>query len=306
MPSRMYGYVRSRQLEGTYNDDHTIGNWIISSMRVARGWGTPSDEQWPYDGRAEAWLPTEPPEMDLLAKGHRIFAYERVRSVSDCKYALAQRELPIVAFDIVHADWTNAKKGLIPSPMSPSDAGHCVVLGGYNDAEQNFTFRNSWGAGWGDRGNGRLSYEYFERYHVEGWIIPNAKRFRPQKRIKGIAEACWGIVGRLTDRPLHGFEYIDVRNDECIAWAFVVERNGFAEVEELFVRPTFRGQGYGRRLANLILSSKRIEGLPLRLWVSHADSQIMTDAAALQTLRRLGLKHVNPSGARWAAYLATA
>jgi hypothetical protein len=132
MPSRTYGYVRARQLEGSYSDDPRIGNWAISAMRVARGWGTPREDEWPYDGRAEAWPPTEPANIDAPAKAHRIFAYQRVRSVHDCKCALARIEPPAAAFEIVLTDWSNATEGMIPmpAPLAKPDASHCVTLAG--------------------------------------------------------------------------------------------------------------------------------------------------------------------------------
>jgi len=38
--------------------------------------------------------------------------------------------------------------------------GHALVLVGYNDSTSRFTFRNSWGASWGDAGYGTIPYAY--------------------------------------------------------------------------------------------------------------------------------------------------
>jgi hypothetical protein len=58
--SRMYNYIRARQLEGTYSNDPTIGTWATSAMRILRGWGNPTEAEWPYNGRAADWPPDEP------------------------------------------------------------------------------------------------------------------------------------------------------------------------------------------------------------------------------------------------------
>jgi len=87
-PCRMYSYVRSRQLEGTYPGCPKTGTWPVTAFRVAKGWGVPSEQDWPYDGSAEHWPPGEPPGMDARAKLRRMAAYLRVRSEAETKTVL--------------------------------------------------------------------------------------------------------------------------------------------------------------------------------------------------------------------------
>ncbi len=47
-PSRLYGFVRSRQLEGTLSLSPKVGVFIITASRVRAGWGTVSEKRWPY------------------------------------------------------------------------------------------------------------------------------------------------------------------------------------------------------------------------------------------------------------------
>jgi len=44
---------------------------------------------------------------------------------------------------------------------------------------------------------------------------------------------------------------VDV-NDDRMAWAFVIERDGAVEVEELFVRPQFGRRRYGSKMLRTI------------------------------------------------------
>jgi GNAT superfamily N-acetyltransferase len=304
MPSRMYNYVRARQLEGTYSDDCRIGTWITSSMRIYRGWGNPTEAEWPYDGRAENWPPKEPAQIDQRAKACRIFAYQRVRTFDECKIALAQ-ECPVIAsFEIAPDDWKSS--GHIPMPRAniPPTDSHTVLIIGYDDSKRLLQFQNSWGADWGDKGFGFLPYSYFEHYQIDAWIVPIGCATSPAHAGSGILEITWGHPDSFAPTPLHGFEYFDASNDECVGWAFVVERQEFADIEELFVRPTYRRKGYGRRLAKLILASPHISGRSLRLWVSHADQQDVSTPAFTKTLQNLGLS-VRPTSRRWAAYVAT-
>lgn len=47
-PSIHYGFVRARQLEGTFPGDKQTGVWPITGRRISYGWGQPPEESWPY------------------------------------------------------------------------------------------------------------------------------------------------------------------------------------------------------------------------------------------------------------------
>jgi Papain family cysteine protease len=55
-----------------------------------------------------------------------------------------------------------ANTGIITMPRlwNMSIGGHAILVVGYNDHTQEFMFRNSWGATWGDKGYGYLPYDY--------------------------------------------------------------------------------------------------------------------------------------------------
>ena len=42
--------------------------------------------------------------------------------------------------------------------------GHAIILVAYDDAQQMFTFKNSWGTSWGYEGYGHISYDYMKSY----------------------------------------------------------------------------------------------------------------------------------------------
>jgi hypothetical protein len=87
----MYNYVRSRELEGTFSVDPSVGAWVVTAFRVMKGWGTPNEGDWPYDGAAAHWPPIEPALIDQKAKPSRIGAYQRVRSTDDCRRVVAAK-----------------------------------------------------------------------------------------------------------------------------------------------------------------------------------------------------------------------
>jgi GNAT superfamily N-acetyltransferase len=192
----------------------------------------------------------------------------------------------------------------MPSIFKRPVAAHSVVLVGYEEQKKHFIVRNSWGEQWGDKGYGYLRYAYFSRYQLEAWILGPVHASRARSGTDGIYEQQWGTSDHFAKSPLHGFEIFDGAADECIGWAFVVEREGMAEIEELFVRPGYRRKGYGRRLAQMIKLSQRLAERPLKIWGSHADKEAAHSPAANQLFRLLNLSVRSPVREKWASFVA--
>jgi GNAT superfamily N-acetyltransferase len=301
--SRMYNYVRSRQLEGTFPGSPTTGTWISTSLRVAKGWGVLEEALWPYDGDENHWPPTEPQEVDFQAKTQRVFAYQRASTVNECRILLASKHLVTVAFDIDDS-WFSAPKGIIPTPNNqPISGAHSVSLVGYDDEEQRFIIQNSWGTVWGDAGYGYLPYSYFPDRFLEGWSICDFDHRSSSRKTAGIILHTWAIED-LYGKILHGAEIIDSIEDELIAWGFAIEREKTLELEELFVRPQWRMRGYASQLTTEFSQLARRLRKQLYAWIPHSDVGKCNRPALNAVLRQLGLSYA-PSPVRWAAAVGT-
>ena len=254
---------------------------------------------WPYDDK---WPPTEPPNLDAAAKAYRIGRYQRVRTLLECKTVLAGHARIVASLEITDK-WYSAPGGRIRS-LSPGESScgwHSVLLVGYDDHKSELRFKNSWGKDWGDHGFGYISYERFEASWCEGWLQELAwcqLPFRPTTEFKkhawGIAEHGGGVF--------HCREAVN-SEDEGIAWAFAVERDGGIEVEELFVRPKFRRRGYGKKLIRAMRDLAAQKGGDLRVWISFADDTPSNIRIIEKLIRpvRLRLKRTNT---RWAPLIA--
>ena len=68
-----------------------------------------------------------------------------------------------------------ATTGQAPMPTSSEKAvgGHAVMAVGYDDSQQRFTVRNSWGTGWGAAGYFTLAYPYLIQSNLSDdfWTI---------------------------------------------------------------------------------------------------------------------------------------
>ena len=310
--SAQYIFVRSRQLEATFPGDASTGTWPITCCRILRGWGVPTEDVWPYNGDASAWPPQEPPNVDAAAKPNRCGRYQRVRTLSECKAVLGLTELPVGVSLEITDKWGNAPGGRIPPPTATDVVRgfHSVLVHGYDDAKAEFSFQNSWGAQWGDGGHGYISYESFEAAWVEGWLtdFPESwavdwpgNKMLPKSQ-SGVIERGWGV-------PEHGGGIFHIRefvrdDDERLAWAFAIQRSGFLEVEEFFVRPQFRRAGYGKKLMHLIGKLATVQGCSLKFWISYADTAPENLAMIEKLVLPLGLRVVQ-ANVRFAPYVAT-
>jgi GNAT superfamily N-acetyltransferase len=299
-PSRIYLFERARELEKSYPGDKMTGVWGISTFRVLKGWGNPTETEWPYPQRDDPWPPTEPANIDKLAKRSRIAAYHRVRSVDECRKLLAA-DRPVSASFGIDDTWTNPQAGRLCLPRDAATASHSICLVGYRDDTRCFIFANSWGDQWGDHGYGYLPNAYFDDRFLEGWTsaIPTPD-FPKIAGGRGLMERGWAVPDILGDH-LHVVELIDRGNDEILGWTITTRREEFLDVEDLFVRPRWRLQGLGSALATHIREQSDRLRIPVRMWISHPDASI--DEAGIAVLRRLGLQR-RPSPVRWASAVA--
>jgi GNAT superfamily N-acetyltransferase len=324
--SRAYTFVRSRQLENTYPGDPRLGNWGISVNRIVFGWGRVEESDWPYfeSGAEERdFNAPEPSGVDKVAKRHRIHYYERVRDSVECRKVLkhnrkilddlrkqkqAHRPRPgyleIKGGFEISRQFLDAPQGILLLP--PSDVtvigAHAVPFIRDLASQRALEFVNSWGPGWGDHGIGYMPYDFFDQWLVEAWAIDESSAQLPQGQ--GVQSLNWNEPDVLGGR-LHGLELYDGDADERIGWAFAAERGDFLDLEELFVRPAYRGRGHGNRLAEMVLNLSRTLKRPIRAWIPFADCDPGNRPALGSIIAKLDLG-VHRSGVAWAAYQATA
>ena len=209
------------------------------------------------------------------------------------------------------AAWADPPGGMIPRP-SPTDAviphTHSLILIDRIPDKRLFKFRIKW-SDWGDRGTGYMPYEYYDRFVFDCWATygnPAALRLFKFRKLDEDGHVQWSAHDE-EDHHIFAFEVRDALSSERLAWTFIIERDGALEVEELYVRPEFRGHGHGRWLADRVAQLARTKRVPLRLWVAFADCKSESEAnySALAAIaRRLGTQF-QLCPVPWAAYFGT-
>lgn len=164
-PSRLFIYWNERELEGTVAQDS--GARLRDGVKVLAQQGTPPEQLWPYD---VAEFAVKPPAAAFTQAGkNQALVYQRItmpatNQVQDMLACLAAG-YPFVTGISVYESFESqaaAKTGKIPLPALHEAllGGHAILIVGYDVTTKLFTFQNSWGTSWGDKGFGYLPFAY--------------------------------------------------------------------------------------------------------------------------------------------------
>lgn len=160
-PSRLFIYYNERVMEGTVATDS--GAQIRDGIKSVGQQGVCPEPEWPYDPAQFAKKPAQKCYQD--AKANRAVSYQRVtQDLNQMKGCLASGFPFVFGFTVYDSFMTKqvADTGHAPMPATTEQVigGHAVMTVGYDDAQQWFIVRNSWGDGWGMRGYFTLPYTY--------------------------------------------------------------------------------------------------------------------------------------------------
>lgn len=177
VPSRLFIYYNERAIEGTVNQDS--GARIRDGIKSVVSQGVPPETDWPYS--TELTLVTEKPPATAYADAlkNKVIAYQRLmQNMSQMKGCLAEGYPFVFGFTVYESFESTevAQTGVVPMPNPSSEqqiGGHAVMAVGYDDAQQRFIIRNSWGADWGLKGYCTMPYAYLtdHQYSNDFWTI---------------------------------------------------------------------------------------------------------------------------------------
>jgi len=149
---------------------------LKTTVEVLADTGQPYEEVWPYrydvDDTASDYAP---PTTIYSDDCFRITLEKEIRpSVEDLKLHLRMGRAVVIGIRLFYG-FHSSVDGKIKLPKvgeSPSGS-HAVLLVGYDDYEQNFIFKNSWGNKWGDVGYGLLPYSYVLDHTLAAHVFSN-------------------------------------------------------------------------------------------------------------------------------------
>jgi len=160
-PSRLFIYYNERVMEHTVGQD--AGAQIRDGIKSVNHVGACPEKDWPY---VIAKFAQKPPTKAFKdAPLGKAVTYQRVVQTLDQMKGCLAAGFPIVLGISVYESFESqdvAKTGVVPMPANSEKllGGHAIMAVGYNDGEQRFLMRNSWGTGWGMQGYFTIPYAY--------------------------------------------------------------------------------------------------------------------------------------------------
>jgi len=172
--SRLFIYYYSRLLMGTVDQDSGVNNRDM--LKALNQYGFCDESLWPYDVNRFTAKPSQ--EAITAAAANRIQSYAVVnQTLGGVKGCLASGFPFLFGFTVYESFESQevARTGIVPMPQRSEQAvgGHDVCIVGYSDITQRFTFKNSWGTGWGKGGFAEIPYAYVLDPNLSGdfWVV---------------------------------------------------------------------------------------------------------------------------------------
>jgi C1A family cysteine protease len=165
-PSRLMIYYDERVMEGTVASDS--GAQIRDGMKSVAKQGACPEPEWPY--AIEKFSEKPPAQCYQDAAQHLVKQYQRLPQALMLMKSCLASGFPFVFGFTVYESFESqpvAQTGLVPMPAVGEQVlgGHAVLAVGYDDAQQRFIVRNSWGTTWGMQGYFTMPYAYLTQAH---------------------------------------------------------------------------------------------------------------------------------------------
>jgi len=174
VPSRLFIYYNERAMEGTVNEDS--GGQIRDGIKSVAQQGDCPETLWPYDITKFAVKP--PQQCYQQALKFKAVQYQRLSQIlNQLKGCLASGYPFVFGFSVYESfespQVAQTGHAPMPAPTEKSIGGHAVMAVGYDDSQNWFIVRNSWGVGWGIEGYFTLPYAYLLEQNLASdfWTI---------------------------------------------------------------------------------------------------------------------------------------
>ncbi len=161
VPSRLFIYYNERSIENSIKTDS--GAQIRDGMKSIGNVGVCPETMWPYQTSEFTVKPFHICYTD--AQKHKAVQYHRLpRLLEQMKACLADGYPFIMGFTVYEgfesAEVAKTGELNLPAVTEKVVGGHAVLVVGYDDSQNRFIVRNSWGAGWGMKGYFTMPYAY--------------------------------------------------------------------------------------------------------------------------------------------------
>lgn len=162
IPSRLFIYYNERVMENSVSDD--AGAQISDGIKSLQIYGVCDENQWAYDISKFADKP--PAECYTSALQHKALTVSNIQQNLTAMQTCLASGFPFVVGISVYESFESqavAQTGTVPMPDINKEkllGGHAICCVGYDNSNNTWIMRNSWGVDWGNKGYFTLPYAY--------------------------------------------------------------------------------------------------------------------------------------------------
>ncbi|MBG9521056.1 MULTISPECIES: C1 family peptidase [Bacillus] len=164
------------------------GMYFESAFQILKQEGVPPETERLYDLNPENTNQFKEPLTALQQKNavpYKISSYQAIRQanmIADIKQAVANQDPVLVGIHVYPNFDATPTSGIVPPVTEKkSRGGHALVIVGYDETNQWFIVRNSWGTKFGDQGYAYMHYQtLFDMSNSVAYVIkPIHKKYPP-------------------------------------------------------------------------------------------------------------------------------
>lgn len=164
------------------------GMYFGSAFQILKQEGVPPETERLYDLNPENTNQFKEPLTSLQQKNavpYKISSYQAIRQanmIADIKQAVANQDPVLVGIHVYPNFDATPTSGIVPPVTEKkSRGGHALVVVGYDETNQWFIVRNSWGTKFGDQGYAYMHYHtLLDMSNSVAYIIkPTQKQYPP-------------------------------------------------------------------------------------------------------------------------------
>ncbi len=148
-----YAYNQGRRC-GPPHPQSSWGWWPSNALDIFRDEGVVDEACYPYTGADQACTNLC---SDWNSRLTKISDWHRITSTDEMKEWISTKG-PLVACYTVYTDFFSYTKGIYKYVSGNIEGGHCVAVVGYNDAQEYWICKNSWGSTFGLTGFFLIGY----------------------------------------------------------------------------------------------------------------------------------------------------
>ncbi|MGR5881217.1 C1 family peptidase [Bacillus cereus] len=164
------------------------GMYFESAFQILKQEGVPPETERLYDLNPENTKQFKEPLTSLQKQNavpYKISSYQAIRQtnmIADIKQSVANQDPVLVGIHVYPNFDATPTSGIVPPVTEKkSRGGHALVVVGYDETNQWFIVRNSWGTKFGDRGYAYMHYQtLLDMSNSVAYVIkPSQKQYPP-------------------------------------------------------------------------------------------------------------------------------